>query len=110
MKVQNKKAFSVIEYAVLIVIILSAFVIMRNYIQRGFFGAWGQAGQGFAFGRQYDTAKTVECRFDDQLNVWYDHNCFVNQRQSCAIGDNACEESIIGSHVCSSSSCSQPTQ
>ena len=57
-----------IEYAVLFVIIIGAFLIMRNYIQRGVFGMWGQSGQSFGFGRQYDSQKTIECSFDEQSN------------------------------------------
>ena len=99
MKTLNKKAFSVVEYTVLFVIIIGAFLIMRTYIQRGVFGMWGQAGQSFAFGRQYDSQRTIECSFDDQTNLWYDHNCFISS--GCNIGDTTCENG------CQTSSCAQ---
>ena len=106
MRLLNKKAFSVIEYAVLIVIIIGAFLVMRNNIQRGIFGMWGNSGQSFAFGRQYDSQKTVECSFDEQSNLWYDRNCFESlNNQECSIGDTACQESIM-SGACQTSSCS----
>ena len=98
----NKKAFSVVEYTVLFVIIIGAFIIMRSYVQRGFYGLWGGAGQSFAYGRQYDSQKTVECSFDDQTNVWYDHNCAAGK---CNNGDKACIESAVAG--CKSTSCSQ---
>jgi len=105
MRILNNKAFSVIEYAVLLVIVIGAFLIMRNYIQRGIFGFWGQTGQSFAFGRQYDSQKTIECSFDEQSNLWYDRNCFETKRQTCTIGDTVCEEGIITSGTCGASSC-----
>lgn len=101
----NKKAFSVVEYIVLCVIIIGAFLIMRDYIQRGFFGLWGQAGQSFGFGRQYDSQKSIDCAFDDQLNLWYDRNCVASQ---CLDGgDPACRKNIITGGSCHASSCSQ---
>ncbi len=110
MKILNKKAFSVIEYAVLFVIIIGAFLIMRNYIQRGVFGMWGQTGQSFAFGRQYDPQKTIECSFDDQSNLWYDRNCFLSlSNQECSSGNTACQEGIMNSS-CQTSSCTQASQ
>jgi hypothetical protein len=99
MNILNKKGMSVVEYAVLFIIIIGAFLVMKNYIQRGMFGSWGQAGQTFAFGRQYDPQKTIECGFDEQSNLWYDQHCFNNS--NCTVGNTSCEEG------CSASSCSQ---
>ena len=64
-------------------------------MQRGIFGMWGQSGKSFAFGRQYDSQKTIECDFDGQTNLWYDHNCFTSS--GCAIGSAGCENSCQGS-------------
>ena len=105
MKLINTKAFSIIEYAVLMIIIISAFLVMRNYIQRGIYGVWGQTGQSFAYGRQYDAQKTIECGFDGQLNLWYDRNCFNTKSYSCK-GDTVCDEGVIASGVCATSTCS----
>jgi hypothetical protein len=103
MKILNKKAFSVVEYTVLFIIIIGAFLIMRNYMQRGIFGMWGKAGQSFAFGRQYDSQKTIECSFDEQSNLWYDRNCFLSlSNQQC---DTVCQEGIMNSS-CQTDSCS----
>ena len=111
MRSLNKKAFAVVEYVVLVVIIIGAFLIMKDYIQRGIFGSWTQAGKSFAFGRQYDSQKTIECVFDDQSNLWYDRNCFdALSSQKCSIGDAVCEEGIITGGSCAASSCQQMNQ
>jgi hypothetical protein len=107
----NKKAFSIIEYTILIVIIIGAFLVLRGYVQRGIYGMWGQAGQGFGFGRQYDPQKTIECAYDEQSNRWYDRNCFEQGvgalTPPCASGDTACEAPAISS--CVVGSCSNVT-
>ena len=107
MQFLNKKAFSVIEYALIFVIIIGAFLIMRNYIQRGINGMWAKSGQTFAFGRQYDPQRSIECAFDEQSNVWYDWYCFEAQyNKTCSSGDNTCAESIM-SGTCQTDSCKQ---
>jgi hypothetical protein len=108
MKISNKKAVSVIEYVVLLVIILGAFLVMKTYIQRGMYGQWGQSGQAFAFGRQFDSQKSVDCSFDEISNLWYDHNCLESlSQQECYGGNVTCEEGIITGGSCSASSCNQ---
>ena len=49
---------------------------MKNYIQRSFYGNWAKTGQSFAFGRQYDPQKTIDCAYDQSLSLWYDYNCY----------------------------------
>ncbi|MBF0571210.1 MAG: hypothetical protein HQL12_05000 [Candidatus Omnitrophica bacterium] len=102
------KAFAIVEFVVLFVIIISAFLIMRNYIQRGIYGKLAKTGQSFAYGRQFDPQKTIECGFDPQSNTWFDRNCFeyykVNNKCN---GNPDCEESIINGSLCSSSGCIQ---
>jgi len=125
MRFLNRKAFSIVEYAALLIIVISAFLIMKTYIQRGIHGNWGKTGQTFAFGRQYDPQNTIECGYDDTANMWYDRNCLVSYTaaacsdgstcskaqcgngQPCGCnGDVNCEENIISSGVCKTSSCS----
>ena len=110
MNILNKKAFSVLEYTVLFVIVIGGFLVMRNYIQRGIFGTWQQAGQGFGYGRQYDSQKTIECSFDEQLNRWYDRNCFeaLSAQQNCN-GDSNCNEGVIKGS-CLTDTCKQVSQ
>ena len=113
MKLWTKKAFSIIEYIILLVIIIGAFLVLRNYIQRGIYGMWGQAGQTFAFGRQYDLPKSVQCAFDEISNQWYDRNCFEQGVGSisppCGSGDASCEEPVILGCVHTGSACDQVT-
>ena len=92
----NKKAFSIVEYVMLFVIIIGAFISLRAIIQRGIFGNWAKAGQSVAFGRQYDSQRSIACDFDTASNKWYDHNCYVShmQAQACNVG-TACETTII---------------
>ena len=105
----NKKAFSIIEYAILLAIILTAFGIMQPHIQRGLYGLWQSAGKSFGYGRQYDSAKTVECAFDEQINQWYDRRCFeqaVSGRvPPCNSGDTTCEAPAM--QGCVTTACAQ---
>jgi hypothetical protein len=104
MKILNKKAFSIFEYTVLFIIIVGAFLIMRNYIQRGIYGQWGKSGQSVGFGRQYDPQKSIECGFDEQSGLWYDHNCVESL---CPGGSPTCMQKIITGGSCGASSCQQ---
>ncbi len=124
--------FSVIEYLTLFVIIILAVVAMREHIQRGIFGLWGQTGQGFANGRQYDPQRSIECSFDPESGLWYDDHCFTSAsvKQGChsvtgdfcadssacssgqcadksICGPASCEEAIITSGACAASYCNQ---
>lgn len=97
-----------IEYVTVLIIVIGAFLVMRNYIQRGIFGMWRNAGQTFAFGRQYDSQKTVDCAFDAQSNVWYDRNCYNSyEKINQCNGGAVCDENIITGNLCSSSSCAK---
>ena len=82
--------------------------MMQGYIQRGINGNWGQTGQSFAFGRQYDSQKTVDCAFDGQSSNWYDHNCyeFYINAYACE-GNTDCEENIIINGTCGPSTCNE---
>ena len=102
MNLLSNKAFSVVEYVMLIVIIVGAFVIMQQYIQRGSFGMWQQSGESYGFGRQFDSQKTVQCSFDEFSNQWYDHNC---AESNCPGLVESCINGIIQSGACSSSYC-----
>ncbi len=106
MRTLNNKGISIIEYAILFIIVMGAFLLMREYIQRGVHHQWNKTGQSFAFGRQYDAQKTIECGFDGTLNQWYDRNCYQYHLEKCA-GDATCEESILATKKCESSSCQQ---
>lgn len=52
----NKKGQSIIEYAVLIIIVMIVFFVMRNYISRGMQGRWKSSIDDV--GEQYDPRDT----------------------------------------------------
>ena len=73
---------SVVEYMILIVFILGAFLVMQKYIVRGFAGRWKDIGDSLGQGRLYDSNKTIECAYDFRYyNMWYgvkkyeEHGC-----------------------------------
>jgi hypothetical protein len=111
MRFLNKKAFSIVEFTVLLIIVLGGFLVMKNYLQRGMFGMWGKAGQSFAYGRQYDPQKSVDCSFDQTYNKWYDRHCFESlmYNKQCSPGDDVCE-TIIAGGSCSDSDCGNLSQ
>ena len=91
---------AVIEYAVFIIIILTALYFMKGPILHAFYGRWKATGDSFAFGRQYDPKGTTACTHDTNSDVWYDERCFDNQRGPCdQMTDDsaaaACEQGIM---------------
>ncbi len=48
-----RKAFSSLEYAVLIAIIVAALLAMSVYLRRAITGRWRDVGDTFGHGRQY---------------------------------------------------------
>ena len=55
-----KRAFSALEYAVLVAIIAAALVGMSVYLKRALSGKWRDVGDGFGFGRQYQPRANQE--------------------------------------------------
>ncbi len=87
----NKRAFSTVEYIVLIIVIISALIIFRPMFERYFFGRWRATGESFSFGRQYDSKETIACAYmmkDEDNGVWYDEACWENNQ--CQANDVAC--------------------
>ena len=111
MRIFNKKAISIIEYIVLLVIIIGAFLVLRGYIQRGIYGMWKKAGNTFSYGRQWDSQKSAECAFDEISNQWYDRNCFeqgvASSSPPCGSGNTACEEPVVQGCLGQGSMCDQ---
>ena len=52
MLLKNKKAQSIVEYTIILVIVMGAFLTMGNYMKRGIQGRWKMATDGL--GDQYD--------------------------------------------------------
>ncbi|MCP3685690.1 MAG: hypothetical protein GY861_23840 [bacterium] len=76
-QLKEKKAGVFIEYTVMLILIISSLVIFRNYFFRGLACKWKSLSDNFAFGRQYDPKRTLECVFDYQFtDTWYEAKCF----------------------------------
>lgn len=80
---QHKKyGQSFLEFMVLIMIILTAYLIGQKYIVRAFSGRWKSVGDSLGQGRIYDPQQTLECAYDFQYtNSWYRVDCYD---QRCA--------------------------
>ncbi len=97
----NRKGLSIIEYAVLIVMVLSALFIFKDQIKRAFFGRYKSAGDSFAYGRQYEGPRTLDCahRTIDSADVWYDQSCYEHKQaeaNNCPSGNaQACEDANV---------------
>ncbi len=83
---KNNQGASLIEYAFLIILILSAMWVMKDMISRGIFAKYRQSGESFGFGRQYDAKRTSVCRQDvksykddgtvNEVSEFYDEDCY----------------------------------
>ncbi len=75
-QVNQRKAFAVIEYLVMVAIIVLTFITFRFYVQHGYQGQMARTGESFAFGRQYDPEDTIVCAYD---GFWYSEACYNHQ-------------------------------
>lgn len=48
-----KKGFTFLEYVVLIIMVIAAFLAMQIFMKRTLMGKWKDAADSFGFGRQY---------------------------------------------------------
>jgi len=79
-----KRAASTIEYALLIIMFLTAILLMKKQIARTFFGRWKDLGSSFGQGEQYDPNATVDCgRYVahssagwNPTETWYLQKCY----------------------------------
>ncbi len=86
---KQKYGQSTIEYLVVIIFILSAFLVFQKYIVRAISGRWKTIGDSWGHGRVYDPKKTEECKFDFRFtNQWYSKACYDQRDCDCeaAIG------------------------
>ena len=75
----GRRAFAVLEYVMMIIILAAGLYAFRNYIQRGFQGQYRKTGESFGFTRQYNPGASRDCAFDTDLKIWYEQGCFNNQ-------------------------------
>ena len=50
---KNKKGFTILEYSLLIIIVVAAFLAMQIYLKRALAGRWKSSVDTIGFGRQY---------------------------------------------------------
>lgn len=95
MRRRNQKGFSLAEYMVMTLILVSAFLYFKNYMIRGITGRWKGVTDPISHGRQFEPTDTVECGFDHEFGQgWYDITCVENE--GCALGNKDCERQAIG--------------
>ena len=80
-KLSARRATSVIEYVIIIVILMYAFLAAQKYIVRAMAGRWKAAGDTFGMERQFNLSNTVECGYlaTDHIPrgyVWYEKKCY----------------------------------
>lgn len=108
---KKKKAFSTIEYLILLVMLTTAFFTFKDYILRGFMGRWKGVSDQFGYGRQFNPTDTVECAYDsmsaDRLynastNTWYDvtssnrwYDVICVENKGCPFNNPSCERIAI---------------
>ena len=89
-KKSPKTAQSILEFMMLMVFIILAFIVLQPFITRGINGRWKTAGDAMGSGRLYDPQHTLECRFDSVVtHQWYNFDCFEehNCDQNCSSMD-----------------------
>ena len=97
----SNRGANIVEYTVLTVIILSALIVMKEPILHGVFARHKQAGESFAFGRQYDARRTTVCKQDvlsynpdgsPNPGPWYNEDCYQARvrRPPVSGGDGVC--------------------
>lgn len=98
----SRRGQSVIEFAALIMFILTAFLVFQKYISRGLSGRWKGVGDALGQGRIYDPNYTIECEFYPGVG-WYDRTCYENTcRSSTCPTPSQCTGCLSG---CKSSFC-----
>ena len=70
-----RKAQSMLEYTILLIIVVAAFMTMQIYIKRGFQGRWKQAADGL--GDQYDTS-AFNSNIRTTLNTTSESHVYAN--------------------------------
>lgn len=75
----TRKAFSLLEYVVLLLVVLTVLISFRGFLQRSLQGQYRKVGETIGFLRQYSPRATIDCAYDDMLHIWYSQACFDNE-------------------------------
>ena len=78
-----------LEFMLLTVFIIAAFIAMAPFITRGVAGRWKAAGDAFGSGRLYDPERTLRCRFLPDSGtgggLWYNADCYEERGCDCEL-------------------------
>jgi hypothetical protein len=100
MKIKSNNGANILEYIALILIIVSAYIVMKEVISRGLFSKYKSSGESFAFGRQYDPKTTTVCKEDVVSfnpdgsageTIMYDEDCY-HARVSRPVSEGGCNQ------------------
>ncbi|MEI8011525.1 MAG: hypothetical protein WCI27_03445 [Candidatus Omnitrophota bacterium] len=76
--IRKERAFSLLEYLVLLLVVITTLVAFSGYMQHALHGQYRKTGETIGYLRQYSRTATVECAYDYDLNAWYAQSCFDN--------------------------------
>lgn len=88
MKIKNlhtTKGFATLEYVILMLILLVAFIVSKDYIVRAYQGRWRAAGASVSHERQFNPYATASCKCETVITdeetkttktICYDEMCF----------------------------------
>ncbi len=74
--IARRRAFAVLEYVMLVIIVMFGLLAFSTYIRRGLQGQYRKVGTSVSFGRQFAAHGTIDCIHD---GVWYSQACFDNE-------------------------------
>jgi hypothetical protein len=111
-----RRGMAVMEYAILIIIIVLAFLATGSYVNRIFSGYWRSMGDTFGFGKQYEEGVTTCIPLAGDCSEWGDqaccsglscntttHTCCINLQENCSANPTMCCGPFTcdtTSHVC----------
>lgn len=86
------------EYSMLLMLLVFAFLAFQKYLVRGMAGRWKAVGDSFGYGKQYDPETTVECAWSEDKKRWYDPACYeiVKGNELLSYRNNCVSRCVVG--------------
>ena len=72
----GRRAFAMLEYVMLVIIVVFGLLSFSTYLRRGFQGQYRKVGTSIGFGRQFAAHGTLDCVND---GGWFSQACFDNE-------------------------------
>lgn len=99
----TRKGLATSQYMIMIIFLILTILAFRFYIQGGYNGQMVRAGEGFAFGRQYDTTDTITCAFFSNATTafWYSQSTYdaLYDQWNCKVLGPTCSEAVRANDV-----------